>query len=526
MFNYLDTCNQILSERGPLLGSELCQIISDSAGVTPNNARQIIYRLKKLGKLLSTDPVSFGNNQFIYFLSGHNIVSKIKEVIPDNRKVLHRIYQAFVDQNGFLFWSDFVKISGAPLKTTILKQKTASQIYEDLLSLGLVKPIKYFNQIPVVIAEKNWVPKVHPTEPNMFKRYEDTILSEQLNKDLLKWLERINIAGWNSTFLHKIDDEDPCVNDYFWDAHGFTYIWGLYTTDETNNFLDIPIVKKGSLILIDSVITRPLRIYDITSFISRLQVQNGRIAKNRNYRIIPICFMSRIDTDALNLARKKGIIIISIAEVFGTRIFEVLDTVRNLDPRNVDPDSLAKVLAVADQSGQDGKFGSMKGYLFNFLVATIFNSFGWQTRIGVNYEFGGKRCECDVIAFEENEGIMIVCECKGYNSDTSIELGNTEEPDTVKRFFERTIYIAGKASNWEVFPVFITSATFSPDAVEYLEKLSQSKRIQRMSEALNRFPNKIYYDKNELTKLFSKKKGLSTQKQILKEFYTTRKRKD
>ncbi len=524
MVNYIGLCNSILKENGPLLGSELCQYMS-IAGIKPNNARQILYRLRNSGKLHSTAPINFGNNQFIYFLPGHNLIKKIVDVIPDNRESLYRIYQTLLYQDGFLFWPEFVKVSSAPIESTPgHKEKSAAMVFDELRALGLVKSLSHFNQTPVVIAEPALVPNVDASEARMFKRKEDALITEQLSKDLLKWLERINIAGWNSTHYHKIEDDAPGLNRYFWDAHGFSYVWGLYTSEKTEDLLKPPKKKKGSLILIESIITRPIRLYDIASFISRLQTQYGPIRMNTNYRIIPICFMNSIDRDALELARTKGIILISIAEVFGTRIFEVLDTVRKQDPRNVDPDALAKVLAAADQSGQDGKVGAMKGYLFNLLVASVFNSFGWKPGIGVKYEYEGKKCECDVVAIEEQEDIMIVCECKGYNSDSVIPLGNDEnEPDSVKRFFERTIPIVRNASRKEVFPVFITSATFSPEAEQYLQKLNESKRIKNLRETLDQFPHNIFYDNTTLINLLRKKKALSTHRQIIKEFYTTRK---
>jgi hypothetical protein len=90
------------------------------------------------------------------------------------------------------------------------------------------------------------------------------------------------------------------------------------------------------------------------------------------------------------------------------------------------------------------------------------------------------------------------------SSDSIIELGSSEkEHDTVKRFFERTIPIVKKTCKLEVFPVFITSATFSAEAEEYMKTLSQSKKNKRLTDTLARFPNNIFYDKNELNKLFN-----------------------
>ncbi|MNP87482.1 hypothetical protein D3C76_1884050 [compost metagenome] len=50
---------------------------------------------------------------------------------------------------------------------------------------------------------------------------------------------------------------------------------------------------------------------------------------------------------------------IRLVEVFGTKIVESLKQLRDIDPRNIDVEMLAKILKNADDSGQDGKFGTL-----------------------------------------------------------------------------------------------------------------------------------------------------------------------
>src|SRR5699024_5480206 len=148
----------------------------------------------------------------------------------------------------------------------------------------------------------------------------------------------------------------------------------------------------------------------------------------------------RARKQALELARSRGIMIITLTEVFGTKVVEALKTVRNIDITNLKPDKVRQVLGKLSDSGQDGKFGSLKGILFNFLISTVFSDYGFRPIIGKEYRHPEKKeqeCECDIV-ITDNENI-IICEVKGRQKSNKIALGKSEnEKDSVKRFFERT----------------------------------------------------------------------------------------
>lgn len=528
MAGHTEVCRALIKEHGPLLASELVQLLGDRAGVSPTNARQILFRLKRDGEIHSTAPVSFGRNQFIYFLPGQNLLNKLQEVIPDHRQALNRIYQALLDQNGFLLWSDFAKISAAVVnKNQAPGRKTAFELFEDLKHLGLVEDLRVFNHTHLVVAKESWVPKVGFDNSTASRRLKDDLLTRRLTEDLLAWLERLNIAGMNATHLHTDELDDAGFNGYWWDAYGFSYLWGLYNATKDDDTLNPPTQKKGSLILVESVLTRQFQHYDLAGFIARVNTQYGRLKNTRgNFRIIPICFIAGTDRETLSLARRRGIMVITLAEVFGTRIYEVLNDVRKLDPRHVDPEALARVLQTADEAGQDGKMGAMKGYLFNWLVSSLFEAHNWHAKIGVKYKYDGQVCECDVVASAPDVDFLVVCECKGYNNDRVVELGEDEEaPGSVKRFFERTIAMVKKATNVEhVLPVYITSGVFEPSAVEFLTKTQEKKGMKRLQEAAGRFPQRIFYDHHALLKLLGNKEVFTQHRQVLTEFYRARKK--
>lgn len=511
---------------GPLLGSELQEQLVYKTSIKANNARQILLRLRNEKVVLTTEPVKFFRNQLLYFLPKQNLKNKLKEVLPDHGQTFHRLYQAFIEQQGFLHISEFAKICAGVVNRVEkeklrLKQKEVYQIIDELVQLQIIDPVFYHGSEQFIVAKKEWVPTVRLDESSIQKRLKDMAFSIDFTESLLKWLERMNLAGVNSTHL-LTQFETESFNGFFWDAIGYSYLWGLYKANEVDPFHPST-EKTPSSIVIESVLHRVMKKYDVAGFIARVSVLYGRLKIKDNFRIIPICFVQSIDEDALQLARQRGIMVISISEVFGTKIAEALKAVRDLDPRKIDPEALASVLAASDASGHDGKFGSLKGYVFNFLVASIFNNQGYSSKIGWKYEALGKKCECDIVVSVDDD-YLIICETKGYNEGTQIQLGETEnDRDTVKKFFEKTCKIVETATGRKVFPVFVTSGEFTPEAIEYMENFYKRKSILNFLK-LRSFPNKVYFDRNGLMELFGNSQFYTEHKKILKEFFRDHKK--
>lgn len=521
MFNYKDDCIDILKTRGPLLGSELNQILVEKRGVTSNNARQIIRRLKNQGVFHSTDPVKFQHNQVLYFLPSQSLKRKLKDILPDHASTLHRVYQALVEEQGFLFWTEFAKISAGVVDTSKSERKTAKEIFDNLYNLGMVKEIVELNGIPVVVAEKGWVPNTIASTKEMYDRIRNLSFNQQFTKDLLKWLEKMNLVGWNSSHITDIDDYEKGYNGFYFDAISYCYLWGLYRTNNKDELYVPSLEKAGSPVVIESILHRKTKRHDISGLINRVSNLYGPVKRDNNFKIIPICFVDSIENDAYELARARGIMVMMLMDVFGTKIVESLKAIRDVDPQNVDPVSLAKILDNASETGQDGKFGSLKGYVFNFLIASIFSDYGLRPQIGVKYEDtqSDKKCECDIVVSVDQEYI-IASEVKGYNKGSEIQLGNSEDDkDSVKKFFERTCRIIQNRTGKTVIPVFITSANFSKDAIQYLEKKNSTKKIKRILEEHN-FPSSVFYDREALMQIFSNKQKFTEHKRVLKEFFS------
>lgn len=518
--NYTKMIQKILKSCGPLLGNELILELINKVNVTPNNARQIIYRVKKKGDILSTEPVKFMRNQVLYYLPNMNLKIKLREVLPDHSITINRIYQALVEQDGFLFWSEFLKVSAGVIDPSKSNKKLAIKIFNDLYELGIVDKIHDFYGTKIVIASENWVPNRKIGISDFYVREQNISFSKLMTKDLLEWLERINFVGWHSSHLICDDEHQNGYNGFFWDAIGYTYLWGLYRVNKDEDIYNPEEEKAGSLVVIESILHREVLRHDINGYINRIANINGPIKNKANFKIIPILFSESVEESAFKLARKKGIMVIGLNEVFGTKIVKALKTMRNIDPKNVDLEGLLTVLKESEESGQDGKFGTLKGYVFNFMIAYVFNQFQMMPKVGIKYTDPTKpedKCECDIVA-PYSEDVLIICEVKGRGTNTIIQLGDSiTESDSVRKFFEKTCTIVSSCTRNTIIPVFITSSSFSKEAIEYMEK-RYSKKIAYELNARN-FPKYIYYDRDRLMELFGNDSKYSDLKRILREFF-------
>ena len=491
-----------------------CQITDSSAGVGIN-------RLYKAGDILSSYPVKFNYQELLYYLPNQSIISKLKEILPDHAKTMHRIYQALVEEDGFLFWSEFEKVSAGVVDISKSERETAEKIFDKMKMLKVVEPLYDFQGTQVVIANKDWYDNQIVNANKLYKRMHDLSYTQELLVDLLKWLERMNFAGWNSSYITDENSISKGYNGFYFDAFSYTFLWGLYRTNQKDDLYEPAREKAGSPIVIESILHRQAKRHDINGFITRVANINGPIKNKMNFKIIPICFVDSIEKDALELARARGIMIITLTEVFGTKVVEALRSIRNIDVTKIDPNELTEILKKISDTGQDSKIGSLKGYVFNFLVSSIFEKFGHKPLIGREYKDPDDesiKCECDIVVTDEEH--IIICEVKGWKKSKKVKLGESpSEKDSVKRFFERSYNIVRKSTGKKVWPIFITSADFTEEALEYLDKRNNSKKSQTFLEDYN-FPKKLYYNRKDLIKIFSNKEQYTEHRRILKEFFS------
>jgi DNA-binding Lrp family transcriptional regulator len=540
-----DNNNQIvtiLNENGPLLSNELINKLSITYDISHATARTRIKRASD-ANVISVSPVAFRNNSRLYFLKKQSIKNKVTEIMTAIDSPESRVFNALAIEKGFLFWNEFCKITACSLNE-MPYQKSAERVAQNLEALNIINIVNSDNLNDKYIKFSPEYKQSHFSSADLESRKRNLNLNISLLEELISWLERISMVGWNTG---RVSDCGNLLdfNNYPFDAVGFSYILGLYRTDKKDSLYNPSMEKAGSPVLVDCIVHRATEVFDIAAFIKRIENVNGPINHNKNpyFKILPIFFVTFIKSDARDLAKQKGIIIIPIKEVFDNNILEVLEKILKLPTEDITLDPLEEILAIMkivspEENGDaeqeknvfDGKFNNLKGIVFNFVVAYIFSELGYvQQKIGTIYKgylensTVEESCECDLTSGTRRADINIICEVKGYSSNRLVMLGeNIEEKDSVKRFFERTHKIIQSTTHENrlfYIPVFITSSEFEQSAVEYMER-RYGKKIQNKIELLgSTFPEKLFYGKKDLIALSNKLESGKEIRRILKEYF-------
>lgn len=532
----------ILERSGPLLSNELINELVNIHSINENTARTRIKRASD-SNAISISPVRFKNNSKLYFLKDQSLKSKVTEIMTALESPESHIFNALVVEKGFLFWDEFCKLTSCSMQE-IHRQKTVEQVFKNLTDL---------NVVTVVNAEdiENRYVKFSPdylnssfSSSDLELRKRSLNINESILEELINWLERISIVGWNTSRISNHRDL-VTFNGYPFDASGFSYILGLYRTDKKETLYNPAIEKAGSPVLIDCIVYRATKIFDIAAFIKRIENINGPInhSKVPNFKTLPIFFVTYINSDAHELAKRKGIIIIPIKEIFDNNVIKVLEKIMKVPAKDITLGSLEEILEIMNISPREenkptvektsvseGVFNNLKGVVFNFVIAHIFTQSGHgQQKIGTIYKGHLENpemteiCECDLTSMTRQFDIKIICETKVRSENNLIKLGeNRDENDSVKRFFERTHrIIQNTVDKNQTFyiPIFITSSDFEQDAIDYLDRKLGKEMKAKIDSLGTIFPEKLYYGRQDLIDLLNRLDSGKEIRRILNDYF-------
>lgn len=254
-----------------------------------------------------------------------------------------------------MFWDEFCKLTACSL-TEITGKKTVEQVTKNLLELNVITVVNAEDIDNKYVKFSSDYLNSRFSASDLELRKRSLHINRSLLEELISWLERISIVGWNTGRVSNFGYLLP-FNRYPFDAIGFSYILGLYRTDKEDNLYNPSMEKAGSPVLVDCIVHRATRIFDIAGFIKRIDNVNGPInhSKNPNFKTLPFFFVTYIDSDAHELAKRKGIIIIPIKEIFNNNFIKVLEKITKLSTENITLGSLEEILETMQISAHEEK---------------------------------------------------------------------------------------------------------------------------------------------------------------------------
>lgn len=509
---------ELLKKYGPQTSSELVSRLIE-INKKADLSRQWLRRATQRRSILKIDNISLPHNQAIYFLAEQQKIlnSKIDESIEKYDKISQRLIAALTD-NSFLFLEEAFKIVAAPLFRNIgVNYSEDRRIYIDIIGyLEKQKIIKVVNE-----GYEDCYIQFHPNyikqainNGALTSRKQQLNISKDILKDSISVLEKMSIVGWNSSYVTEVTEvteKNNHFNNYFFNAVGYSYSYDNYYYDKNN-------IKKGMPVLMDIIIHREVKMYDVISFHIRINNVKNKFKKDKKRRIIPIFFVITINKEAFDFCKRNGFLIINLTELFGNSNTKTIKSILSITTTE-NTKSFEEYFKLIQN---DGRFNNVRGLLFNYMMAQmIANMVVEKVEIGKKFKNSKKEsCECDI--FIPNSNCILIFETKGYAKKTLVKLGENEETkDSIKRFFERTRKIVQEATYVQnVVTIFITTSDFEENAKEYMDRQKKQKNLLRDHHSIlsTLLDNKLYINREKLLEICSDSKNKDI-KEILKEYF-------
>ena len=505
------------------LCDKICEIYKDC---TRSNARKIIEIAVKKSLIQSSKPMTFGNNQYLYYsnkASRDFLISKL-ELFGTS---LSRISHVISLNDGIISYSELIKISACTTKKTSTNVKSLEEVIDFLQRKDVLDMKKESHKgINFLISSKI----DNEVKTQMIQNYISKMnIDVLLIKPILNFLKNINLVDNREIVRFRNFsslDNLPKLNDLGWDAYGYTYTTGFYESVGNND------PQKSTLVVLDLKISRDYTIYDLQGFYNRIQIYRNSVKNKKKIRnIIPVIFANHIEFDARISAKNLNFITLTGSDIYGENFDNLVNQLIPLylykfnaisyrDKETI-INHIDSVLEFIKNAGHTISFGNMKGDLFELLMEPVINKI-YNTKdasIKRNYKFNNY--QYDFIVKTDTE--LIVIEVKGYKKDKEIPLGYFDiekkqpQKESVKWFFDYTFDIVKKGymggcqnHGLEVKACYITTSKFTPDAIKHLTNLNRSKLKPKNLH--------LSYDRDQLIELLKEHK-LNDEIKIINDYF-------
>lgn len=486
-------------------------MLQEKFGVTTSNARKIVSRACSAGIMASSRPVTFGNGQYVYFKKNSTLnTNVIKEITKNNRPPVYHLLTLLESNNGIISYYEGLKITASPIKKEKEKSNTLDEIIAMLESLKIVELTRDKGITYIILSNKK-NDSIHLMKQHRNKMIIDCMLIPDIKNWLVKHniIDNKNIVFRNKNLLTKGAEH----NNYIWDAYAYTNTTGYNTLLENSSERD----SKKTLVVLDIVVNRKYTSSDVQGFLRRVQAVRSSAKTER--KVLPIVVYQEITPHAYSQIKSLGFIMLNLGSIYGSNIYPIIQSVKDIKDsmlyeNHIFTEDIVNnvdfTLSTIEHSGQNENLGNMKGDLFEALMYPVIKRMHPDASIeqGVilkrkNPDDGTiKNYEYDIIVRDYNAKEIIVYEFKGRNSNIEIQLKPFDKPNTVKWFFNNTLVFAREELQKGIqhpLPVkgcYITTAKFSEEALEVLEKLNKHQNVKPTSF-------NVYYDGEKLVQLLT-----------------------
>ena len=430
----------ILKTYGPLDSESLAKkLLSAKIARSLPAARKQIQRSVQSKYIYSTYPVRI-NKSFLYYLETHSdktYSQAIKKFIPSNHP-FHRVLQMLLKNKGYITKGQIGKSSGCvpdDSDYTTGKRRILDFVIGNLCSIKMIEPVVGYNNI-YKICNGFGITKIKLSSFIRLLVFEQSLLN-----DFVKWIQNVYIVGKNSYKLRSDFVGTINFNTTCWDFKAPVY---LGPCTESNILYSKSKLLKAFAV-VDIISFRQFSSVDAQALLERLKTVTLRW---KRIRVFPIALGIGYEQEALNLLRSNGVVPLTIKEVWGRNVQELMRLYSAIlsgkDESNYN--SIETALNISNSlMDKGGLFGCIKGDLFEVMTALSFRSQGYDTTLQkkiISFE-DAEEYEIDVVAVRSFQKCILI-ECKGRN--LSIE----ENKKEIERHFINRCKVASESTGWNV----------------------------------------------------------------------------
>lgn len=499
----------------------------DKFSVTPANARKIVSRAVAQNAIKSSEPYTFGKGQYVYIRNGYDFGKDgVKDITKKSRPPIYRLLELMDQNDGIVSYFEGLKITAAPLEESSTKVVSLDDIITLLMKLDIVYKVKDQNGVVYIIYKLFKEKRTTPDEEMLMANHFVNMVTDcTVLPDIIRWLGNSNLID-NKNVVYR-NKKTPHIgakhNNLVWDAFAYTRATGINTILGAK----ADTIDKKTLVVLDVVLSNDYSSIHLDAFLARIQINRNSVIEESR-KILPVVIYKTCSSQTLNTIKKNGIIAFDVSAIFGAKIYEVLNGMRELSSlldvgQNVDQ-TIGEILKSISDAGQEDALKELRGTLFEFLMYPLLKTIypnasieRGKTLTMLNKEGNKENYEYDYIIESSNPPEIVFVELKGYNSGATINLGDSNKHSTLRWFFRRTLPFAEKyykeaiERGKEAKAVFITSANFFEDGKEFIATMNKGKYKSTELDT--------GYERQGLLDLL-KKYRFEAEIRILKKFYS------
>lgn len=495
--------------------------------VTAANARKIVSRAVAQNAIKSSEPYTFGKGQFVYIRNGYDFGKDgVKDITKKSRPPIYRLLELMDQNDGIVSYFEGLKITAAPLEESSTKVVSLDDIITLLMKLDIAYKVKDQNGVVYILYKLFKEKRTTPDEEILMANHFVNMVTDcTVLPDIIRWLGNSNLID-NKNVVYR-NKKTPHIgakhNNLVWDAFAYTRATGI------NSILGAKAdtINKQTLVVLDVVLANDYSSIHLDAFLARIQINRNSVIEESR-KILPVVIYKTCSSQTLNTIKKNGIIAFDVSAIFGAKIYEVLNGMRELSSllnvgQNVDQ-TIGEILKSISDAGQEDALKELRGTLFEFLMYPLLKTIypnasieRGKTLTMLDKEGNKENYEYDYIIESSNPPEIVFVELKGYNSGATINLGDSNKHSTLRWFFRRTLPFAEKyykeaiERGKEAKAVFITSANFFEDGKEFIATMNNGKYKSTELDT--------GYERQGLLDLL-KKYRFEAEIRILKKFYS------